>query len=154
MRLGAVRLKPDTTSVGLSPDTAAVDLPPNSTDHVVGLQRNPGVRNPDVRNPDVRHPDVRSVRLQADLKVPHVGWNTLALKRDSWIADGVPDQAQVYFTHSYVAPITGDVVAVTEHGDAFAAIVERGHIAGVQFHPEKSGDVGLRILRNFVARTQ
>ena len=58
--------------------------------------------------------------------------------------------SQVYFTHSYVAPVTGDTVAVTEHGEEFAAVVQRGHIGGVQFHPEKSGDVGLRILRNFV----
>ena len=61
-----------------------------------------------------------------------------------------PDGAQVYFTHSFVAPITGDTVAATEHGEAFASIVQRGQVAGVQFHPEKSGDIGLRILRNFV----
>jgi glutamine amidotransferase len=96
----------------------------------------------------------RCVRLQADvpLKVPHVGWNTLALRRASWIADGVASESQVYFTHSYVAPINGATVATTAHGDAFAAIVERGPVAGVQFHPEKSSEVGLRILRNFVAR--
>jgi glutamine amidotransferase len=56
----------------------------------------------------------------------------------------------MYFTHSYAAPITGDTVAITEHGEPFAAIVQRGYVAGVQFHPEKSGDAGLRILRNFV----
>jgi glutamine amidotransferase len=56
----------------------------------------------------------------------------------------------VYFTHSFVAPVTGDTVAVTDHGEPFAAIVQRDHIAGVQFHPEKSGDVGLQILRNFL----
>jgi len=93
--------------------------------------------------------DDRSVRLQPDLKVPHVGWNSVCLRRDSWIADGVADGAQVYFTHSYVAPITTDTVGVTEHGEPFAAIVERGRIAGVQFHPEKSSAVGLRILSNF-----
>jgi glutamine amidotransferase len=49
-----------------------------------------------------------------------------------------------------VAPVTGDTVAVTEHGERFTAIVQRGYVAGVQFHPEKSGDVGLRILRNFM----
>ena len=64
--------------------------------------------------------------------------------------DEVPTGSQVYFTHSYVAPVTGDTVAVTEHGERFAAVVQRAHISGVQFHPEKSGDVGLRILRNFV----
>ena len=84
------------------------------------------------------------------LKVPHVGWNVLDRRRDDTIADGVPDQSQVYFTHSFVAPVTADTVAETSHGEAFASIVQRGRIAGVQFHPEKSGDVGLRILRNFV----
>jgi len=87
------------------------------------------------------------------VKVPHVGWNNLRLSREAWISRGVPDEAQVYFTHSYVAPITEESVAVTTHGDRFAAIVERGAVAGVQFHPEKSGEVGLQILRNFVART-
>jgi len=98
-------------------------------------------------------PDRRRVRLQADrhIKVPHVGWNRLAIGRDASIVEGVPPDAQVYFTHSYVAPVTNDTVAVTEHGEPFAAIVQRGYVAGVQFHPEKSGDVGLRILRNFVA---
>ncbi len=56
----------------------------------------------------------------------------------------------MYFTHSYVAPVTGDAAATTEHGEPFAAIVERGNVSGVQFHPEKSGEVGLRILRNFL----
>jgi glutamine amidotransferase len=84
------------------------------------------------------------------IKIPHVGWNSLSLTRSASIVDQVPDEAQVYFTHSYVAPVTGDTVAVTEHGEPFAAVVQRGHVSGVQFHPEKSGDVGLRILRNFV----
>jgi glutamine amidotransferase len=84
------------------------------------------------------------------IKVPHVGWNTLSLERESSILEGVADGAQVYFTHSYVAPVTGDTVAVTVHGEPFSAVVQRGHVAGVQFHPEKSGDVGLRILRNFI----
>lgn len=97
----------------------------------------------------------RCVRLPADgVKVPHVGWNSLARQRDSWIMAGVGDGAQVYFTHSYIAPINSDTVAVTEHGVPFAAIVERGRVAGVQFHPEKSGDVGLRILTNFVEATR
>jgi glutamine amidotransferase len=85
-----------------------------------------------------------------EVKVPHVGWNSLQIRGEASIVDGVPPNAQVYFTHSYVAPLTGDTVAVTEHGEPFASIVQRGYIAGVQFHPEKSGEVGLRILRNFV----
>ena len=91
-------------------------------------------------------------RANADLriKVPHVGWNRLAISGEASIVDEVANGSQVYFTHSYVAPVTGDTVAVTEHGERFAAIVQRGYVAGVQFHPEKSGEVGLRILRNFV----
>jgi len=85
-----------------------------------------------------------------DIKIPHVGWNDLAIAHDSWIVDGVADGSQVYFTHSYVAPVTSDTIATSDHGETFAAIVQHGHVAGVQFHPEKSGDVGLRILRNFV----
>ena len=93
-----------------------------------------------------------SVRLQADrvVKVPHVGWNSLTIRREGGLLDGVSTCSQVYFTHSYVAPETVDTSASTDHGDTFAAVVQRGHIGGVQFHPEKSGDVGLRILRNFV----
>ena len=83
------------------------------------------------------------------LKVPHVGWNSLTRSGDGSIVDDVADGAQVYFTHSYVAPVTADTVAATDHGETFASIVQRGQIAGVQFHPEKSGDVGLTILRNF-----
>ena len=91
-----------------------------------------------------------SVDSPERLKVPHVGWNVLDRRREDAIVAGVPDQSQVYFTHSYVAPVTGDTVAETKHGEAFASIVQRGQIAGVQFHPEKSGEIGLQILRNFV----
>ena len=87
------------------------------------------------------------------IKIPHVGWNSLTLVRDASLAAGVASGAQVYFTHSYVAPVTTDTAAVTEHGEPFAAIAQRGHLAGVQFHPEKSGDVGLQVLRNFVLLT-
>jgi imidazole glycerol-phosphate synthase subunit HisH len=87
------------------------------------------------------------------LKIPHVGWNSLEPRRDGTIIDGVQPGAQVYFTHSYVAPITGDTVTATEHGEPFASVVQRGQIAGVQFHPEKSGEAGLQILRNFVGST-
>jgi imidazole glycerol-phosphate synthase subunit HisH len=85
-----------------------------------------------------------------EIKVPHVGWNTLSLQHDASILEGVADQAQVYFTHSYVAPLTSETVAIAEHGEPFSAVVQRANIAGVQFHPEKSGEVGLKILRNFV----
>ena len=85
-------------------------------------------------------------------KVPHVGWNSLHRTRDSWLLDGVDEGEQVYFTHSYAAPVTGSCVGSTRYGVEFAAAVERGTVGGVQFHPEKSSDVGLRILRNFLRR--
>jgi glutamine amidotransferase len=84
------------------------------------------------------------------VKIPHVGWNALDLRRPDSIVDGVAPGAQVYFTHSFAAPTTADTVAVTEHSGPFASIVQRGHVAGVQFHPEKSGDVGLHVLKNFL----
>jgi glutamine amidotransferase len=85
------------------------------------------------------------------VKIPHVGWNALSIQRPSPIIESIPDGSQVYFTHSYVAPVTSDCVAVSEHGEPFAAVVEHGQVSGVQFHPEKSGEAGLQILRNFVA---
>jgi glutamine amidotransferase len=84
------------------------------------------------------------------IKVPHVGWNSLERRGNPPILEGVADGAQVYFTHSYVAPITADTAAATTHGEAFASAVQRGTVAGVQFHPEKSGEVGLQVLRNYM----
>jgi glutamine amidotransferase len=96
----------------------------------------------------------RCYRLRGDagsaIKIPHVGWNALTMTRGDSIVEGVAAASQVYFTHSYVAPVTADTVARTEHGEAFASIVQRGHVSGVQFHPEKSGEIGLQVLRNFV----
>jgi len=86
-----------------------------------------------------------------DVKIPHVGWNSLEIQHEGPIVEDVASGAQVYFTHSFVAPVTGDTVAVTTHGEPFASVVQRGHVAGVQFHPEKSGDVGLQVLRNFLS---
>ena len=92
-----------------------------------------------------------TVKGETRIKVPHVGWNSVEVQRESPIADSLPSGVQMYFTHSFAAPVTGDTVAVTDHGGSFAAIVQRGHIVGVQFHPEKSGEAGLQILRNFIA---
>jgi glutamine amidotransferase len=83
-------------------------------------------------------------------KVPHVGWNELEFPRASRLFEGIRNRSQVYFTHSYAAPVTDETVAVTTHVVPFASAVERGHVFGVQFHPEKSGDVGLRVLTNFL----
>jgi glutamine amidotransferase len=96
----------------------------------------------------------RCVRLDtgdATLKVPHVGWNALRRTgRASRLLSGVPDEAQAYFTHSYVAPAGEATVATTGHGVRFASVVEHGLVFGAQFHPEKSGNTGLRMLGNFL----
>jgi glutamine amidotransferase len=92
----------------------------------------------------------RCERLPSSVKVPHVGWNTLEILRPSTLLAGVSDGTQVYFTHSFGAPLASATVAATTHGTRFSAAVEFARVFGVQFHPEKSGDAGLRILRNFV----
>jgi glutamine amidotransferase len=93
-------------------------------------------------------------RLASDdatqLKVPHTGWNSIRRAHASRLLDGVEDGSYVYFTHSYAAPVTDACVASTTHGREFAAVVEKGNVFGVQFHPEKSSDAGLRMLSNFV----
>ncbi len=89
-------------------------------------------------------------RFAPGRKVPHVGWNSLSLRPGSRLFAGIPDGSFVYFTHSYRAPLTNATVAVTEYGEPFSAAVECGNIMGVQFHPEKSAETGLRLLRNFL----
>jgi glutamine amidotransferase len=90
------------------------------------------------------------VKIEAPgLKVPHMGWNSLRFVRASPLFAGVPEGAYVYFVHSYHA-VSEDVVATCDYGGPVTAAVQRGNCFGVQFHPEKSSAVGLRILRNFV----
>jgi imidazole glycerol-phosphate synthase subunit HisH len=89
------------------------------------------------------------VSLRADVKIPHVGWNALTICREAPIVSDIKPGVQMYFSHTYAAPITSETIAVTEHGLPFAAVVQRGQIAGMQFHPEKSGEPGLQMLRNF-----
>jgi glutamine amidotransferase len=96
----------------------------------------------------------RITRLKGDaehrVKVPHVGWNALDFARPARLLEGLDSGAQVYFTHSFAAPVTTDTAAATTHGATFAAVVERDNIFGVQFHPEKSSDAGLQMMRNFL----
>jgi len=117
----------------------------------------------------------RVVKLRGNaeerLKIPHVGWNALRGPEGSAPHDqgsapletprfrgrllaGLPSGAHVYFTHSYAAPVTADCVAATTHSETFSAVVERGNVFGVQFHPEKSSDAGLQIIRNFLEVTR
>lgn len=87
---------------------------------------------------------------ECDQKVPHVGWNRIEPRSPSRLFSGVEPGSYVYFTHSYRAPVTSDTAAVATYIEPFAAAVERGNVMGVQFHPEKSGDAGLKILSNFL----
>jgi glutamine amidotransferase len=87
---------------------------------------------------------------ESNEKVPHVGWNSLEVRNSSRLLAGVEPGEFVYFTHSYKAPVTDDTAAVTRYIEPFSAAVERGNVMGVQFHPEKSGATGLKILRNFL----
>ena len=87
----------------------------------------------------------------AELKSPHVGWNSLdTVRSDSRLLRGVEPGGFVYYTHSWRAPVVHDTASVTHYGGAFTGVVERGNVMGVQFHPEKSAEVGLRVLKNFV----
>ena len=87
-----------------------------------------------------------------ELKAPHVGWNSLEdIRRESRLLAGVAPGSFVYYTHSWRAPVSQDTAATTMYGGAFTGAVERANVMGVQFHPEKSGDTGLRVLRNFLA---
>lgn len=83
-------------------------------------------------------------------KVPHVGWNSLEIRAGSRLLAGIEPGEFVYFTHSYKAPVTADTAAVTQYIEPFGAAAERSNVMGVQFHPEKSGETGLKVLRNFL----
>ena len=87
------------------------------------------------------------------VRVPHMGWNTLLMLRESPLLNGVVTGSSAYFVHSYAAPVTSDTVAACDHGGQFAAVVQRGRLCGAQFHPERSADAGARILRNFIEIT-
>ena len=91
----------------------------------------------------------RCRQFPASVKSPHVGWNSLAVRDGSRLLRGVAPDSFVYYTHSFHAPVVTETTAASEYGLRFAGAVERGNIFGVQFHPEKSGDVGLAILKNF-----
>jgi imidazole glycerol-phosphate synthase subunit HisH len=87
----------------------------------------------------------------AELKAPHVGWNSLeSVRADSRLLRGVAEGGFVYYTHSWRAPVVEATAAVTQYGGGFTGVVERENVMGVQFHPEKSSAVGLQVLKNFV----
>jgi imidazole glycerol-phosphate synthase subunit HisH len=97
----------------------------------------------------------RTQRLENAPTLPHIGWNQVERRRSHPLFNGIVDGADFYFVHSYAGtPSDADddsILAETEHGDRFVSAVARGNLLGVQFHPERSGDDGLRLLANFVA---
>jgi len=101
-------------------------------------------------------------RFSRSQKTPHMGWNDVEPLRASRLLEGVPDPSYAYFVHSYYLPLEASTseadwaAAYTEYGPQFASVVERGPIMGAQFHPEKSGRLGLRLLDNFgrIARSR
>jgi glutamine amidotransferase len=93
---------------------------------------------------------VSKLASQAGVRVPHMGWNTLEPMTASPLLEGVDAGASAYFVHSYAAPVTDDCIAACTHGGRFAAMVQRGNVAGAQFHPERSAAVGARLLSNFL----
>jgi imidazole glycerol-phosphate synthase subunit HisH len=87
-----------------------------------------------------------------ELKVPHIGWNTITKVRESTLLAGIPSGSFMYFVHSYVGvPNADDTLAITEYGAGLAVAVQRNNVMGTQFHPEKSGPSGLRVYANFAA---
>jgi len=91
--------------------------------------------------------------LPTRLKIPQIGWNQVAIRKQSPLLAGIPDGSSFYFVHSYavVPRQESDILCVTEYGCTFVSAVERGNIAAFQFHPEKSSSLGLTILRNFAS---
>lgn len=91
-------------------------------------------------------------RIDTTLKLPHIGWNSLKFYNDSPLFRGLEEGIYVYFVHTYcgVAEDPAQVIATTDYGTTVVAAVQAGNVFGTQFHPEKSGEVGLQILRNFV----
>ena len=93
----------------------------------------------------------KTVRLPSTVKVPHMGWNTLNIIRQNELFDGVAEDSYVYFVHSlYPVPVDKTIVCTqTEYGTTFTSAMACKNVYGTQFHPEKSGDIGLKILKNF-----
>lgn len=94
---------------------------------------------------------VRRLKASRETPAPHVGWSRLRKVKECAMVDGVADGAYVYFTHSYVCPLSDETAASATYGETFSAAVVDGNNWGCQFHPERSGPVGARILANFLA---
>ena len=89
-------------------------------------------------------------RFEGDARIPHMGWNQLDRRRDSRLLHDAGEKPYVYFAHSYYVPVVPQASATCDYTLPYTAVLEHENVSGVQFHPEKSGAMGLRIVRNFV----
>ncbi len=95
--------------------------------------------------------DIERLLTSPGRPVPHMGWNTLELRREDPLLAGIHTGERVYFVHSYAAAVDSAAIAAVNYGSSIAAAVQHGNFRGVQFHPERSAAVGARLLRNFLA---
>ncbi len=109
--------------------------------------------SPNVEGLGILKGRIRKFSSDMGLKIPHIGWNSIEIKQKDSLFKGIPDNSYVYFVHSYYleAENEKDIATVTNYGIDFHSAVGKGNIFATQFHPEKSGDVGLQILRNFAS---
>jgi imidazole glycerol phosphate synthase glutamine amidotransferase subunit len=89
-------------------------------------------------------------RFQGDMRIPHMGWNQLEPLRAALLLEGTGEKPFVYFAHSYYAPVATATAAICDYSVPYTAVLEQDNVYGVQFHPEKSGALGLRIVKNFI----
>jgi imidazole glycerol phosphate synthase glutamine amidotransferase subunit len=89
-------------------------------------------------------------RFQGDVRIPHMGWNRVEPRRESRLLRGAGDKPFLYFAHSYYCPVVAETSATCEYTVPYTAVLEQDNVCGVQFHPEKSGSIGVGIVRNFV----
>ena len=109
--------------------------------------------SPGVKGLGIFKGKIKKFSSDMGLKIPHIGWNSLEIKQKDGIFKNIPENSYVYFVHSYYlhAEDENDIAAITNYGIDFHSAVGKNNIFATQFHPEKSGDVGLQILRNFAS---
>ncbi|MGH9640990.1 MAG: imidazole glycerol phosphate synthase subunit HisH [Terriglobales bacterium] len=95
---------------------------------------------------------VRRLTVFPGLPIPHIGWNQIKRLRDDPLLEGIADREYAYFVHSYAAGISEFTLASTDYGTSLAAVIRRANFCGTQFHPERSGTAGARLLENFLRR--
>lgn len=93
---------------------------------------------------------VRRIEAAPGRPVPHMGWNELRLSSDDALLEGITSRHYAYFVHTYAAPVNGETLAETDYGERLSAVVRKGNFCGAQFHPERSGRTGARLLENFL----